>query len=44
MYLDYAHQLLWHSLEANNKMKEVTGGKFEFCGPLQHLQPEILRG
>ncbi|MBC7361417.1 MAG: hypothetical protein H5U06_03940 [Candidatus Aminicenantes bacterium] len=32
MYLDYAHQLLWHSLEANKKMKEATGGKFEFCG------------
>lgn len=32
MYLDYAHQLLWHSLEANKKMKEVTGGKYEFCG------------
>jgi hypothetical protein len=32
MYLDYAHQLLWHSLEANKKMKEATNGKFEFCG------------
>lgn len=32
MYLDYAHQLLWHSLEANKKMKEATGGRFEFCG------------
>lgn len=32
MYLDYAHQLLWHSLEANKKMKEATGGKYEFCG------------
>ncbi|MGB9893048.1 MAG: hypothetical protein ACPLRA_01445, partial [Candidatus Saccharicenans sp.] len=32
MYLDYAHQLLWHSLKANQKMKEATGGKFEFCG------------
>jgi hypothetical protein len=32
MYLDYAHQLLWHTLEANRKMKEVTGGKYEFCG------------
>jgi len=31
-YLDYAHQLLWHSLEANKKMKEATAGKFEFCG------------
>jgi len=32
MYLDYAQQLLWHSLEANKKMKEASGGKFEFCG------------
>ncbi|MDD8021216.1 MAG: hypothetical protein PHU81_08595 [Acidobacteriota bacterium] len=32
MYLDYIHQLLWHTLEANKKMKEATGGKFEFCG------------
>ncbi|HAR36247.1 MAG TPA: hypothetical protein DCR87_04965, partial [Acidobacteria bacterium] len=32
MYLDYAHQLLWHTLEANKKMKEATGGRFEFCG------------
>lgn len=32
MYLEYAQQLLWHSLEANKKMKEATGGKFEFCG------------
>jgi len=32
MYLDYIHQLLWHSLEANKKMKAATGGKFEFCG------------
>lgn len=32
MYLDYAHQLLWHSLEANRKMKEATGGRYEFCG------------
>ena len=32
MYLDYAHQLLWHTLEANKKMKEATGGRYEFCG------------
>ncbi|MBP6909443.1 MAG: hypothetical protein KBC18_03345 [Candidatus Saccharicenans sp.] len=32
MYLDYSHQLLWHTLQANQKMKEATGGKFEFCG------------
>lgn len=31
-YIDYAHQLLWHTLEANQKMKEATGGKYEFCG------------
>jgi len=31
MYLDYIHQLLWHSLEANKKMKEATGGKYEFA-------------
>ena len=32
IYLDYSHQLLWHTLQANQKMKEATGGKFEFCG------------
>jgi len=32
IYLDYSHQLLWHTLQANHKMKEATGGKFEFCG------------
>ena len=32
MYLDYIHQLLWHTVEANKKMKAATGGKFEFCG------------
>lgn len=32
MYLDYAHQLLWHTIEANKKMKQATGGRFEFCG------------